>query len=184
MKLNTTLETNIVNWVYAITGLEVISEQEKYANPKPSGDFASYNILAPIKIGSDELAQKIKGQDEEDTYVVSALRYVPINIIIYAEDALYKATLLQLSLSQPTIWESYFSKNGFGFLKDDGLKDITEKTETGFEKRCLMSIIITVPFEVEDETGYIDSLKDLNMVINSEDGTGRDVVDETEDIDL
>lgn len=151
-KLNRTFEEKVVAWLSAITSLEVVAEQHRLRNPDPDADFVSYNVQAPIRYGQDELVYK-----SGNAYYVKGIRSVPVDITIYSDSALEKGMALDMSLDMPTIWETYF--NGYGFLRTGGLLDISGALETGYEKRCQLTIYFTIGFTVEDaNVGYIEQV--------------------------
>ena len=79
---------------------------------------------------------------------------MPVKVTIYADNALYLGELLSQSLEKPTQRES-FEASGFSVLRNEGLQDISATLETGFEKRCQLSIIINTAVSYDDTVGYI-----------------------------
>lgn len=154
MKYNETIESAIVTWVKAITGLECVAEQQKYRGTV-TGSFCSYNILAPIKYGQDDMWSD---DDTPDKFNFHGQRSLPVKVTIYADNALYLGELLSQSLEKPTQRES-FEASGFSILRNEGLQDISATLETGFEKRCQLSIIINTAVSYDDTVGYIDTVE-------------------------
>ena len=85
MKYNETIESAIVTWVKAITGLECVAEQQKYRGTV-TGSFCSYNILAPIKYGQDDMWSDADVPDKLIFMVrglcLLRLRYMPTMLCI------------------------------------------------------------------------------------------------------
>lgn len=161
------VEAALYNWLTNIGGLEVVAEYAKHLSPEIEGSFISYSTLAPSIKGSSEIVYK-----ENDTFTVKAIATIPVEVRVYASNALKKGLDLQLSLDRPSVRGTYFG--GLGFLNDATLQDISATMDTGYETRALLRFNLVKGIEVDDTIGYIDAItgeiiiKDLLDVVKYE----------------
>lgn len=166
------VEVKLYNWLTNISGLEVVAEYAKHLSPEIEGSFISYSTLAPNVRGTNELEYK-----SEDTFTVKAIVTIPVEVRIYASNALKRGLDLELSLDRPSVRETYFS--GLGFLNDTTLEDISTAMDTGYETRALLRFSLVKGIEVDDTVGYINTVTG-EIIINDL----LDMVEYQEDIEI
>jgi len=158
-KLNFNLEKAIYDFCSNVSDIVTLAEKTKHMSPEVNGDFISYSVLAPKRVGRDELIYK-----SADKYEIRSIRIVPVEIRVYSQDAFDKGLQLEMALSKPSVIEAYFSS--YGFLEDTRLSDISAFLETGYETRALLEFSLTYPVTVEDDLGYIGKVE-LNSTVNT-----------------
>lgn len=166
------IEASLYSWLTNIGGLEVVAEYAKYLSPEIENSFISYSTLAPTLKGTSEIIYK-----ENDTFTVKAIATIPVEVRVYASNALKKGLDLQLSLDRPSVRETYFS--GLGFLNDATLQDISASMDTGYETRSLLRFSLVKGIDVDDTIGYINSVTGEIIIKDL-----LDVVEYTQDIEI
>lgn len=128
----------LIAWVKEVTSLTLVIRA--YENgPRPSGVYASVNLLSSENLGIDttcyEVADPDNNVDVAETVVGRRIFMVSINVF-RSDDGVGLCEKLKASLRGDRIHRDFFSENGIGFVRASGVRRLPELVQNKYENRA------------------------------------------------
>lgn len=157
------IEKTIYSLLLDIFNVPVIFAYENA--PRPCKPYITINYISgQLQIGTtDEVIYK-----NADTFRIRGQRQLVYSIMFIGKDSRNRADELLNRLQFPTILE-IFQKNGFTYLRDSGVTDVSILTDTEFEERANIDLTFITANDNEDNIGYIDSIDGAGSINNGND---------------
>jgi hypothetical protein len=148
-RLPIAIEDALVAWVQAV----LPDATPIWANPdgqRPALPFVVLDVIAgPQSVGPAE-----ERYTAEDTYTYGIRKRGTLNVQVFAEDALVRASALEDAINLASR-QSILQAAGIAVWGANGPRDITQLLDTAYEPRASLDLFISWPQPAEDSPGEI-----------------------------